>query len=114
MKSVNHKIEVLDGELYDYKVDNDKYKAENEKLVKNVQTLEEDIKAKYAKFDNQKQEIIKQKEEIKSRKAKLKNFSTHLKIQTERSMAGQMKLNNIVGATIWGIPEDEEEDGHYD
>ena len=65
MKSVTHRIEVLEGDLHDYK-------DQNEKLMNRVKTLENDLTKKSGALDKQRKEM--------------RNFRLRYKILIKRSM----------------------------
>ena len=94
MKSVNHRIEVLEGDLHDVKDQNDKLTEQNDKLTERVKTLEEDLKTKSDDIENQNQETEKLQSTIEDTDKAFYGRANELEQYSRR--------NNI---RIWGIPE---------
>ena len=95
MRSVNHRIEVLEGDLHDYK-------DQNEKLMNRVKTLENDLTKKSGAIDKQRKENEKLQTTIQDTDKAFYGRVNELEQYTRR--------NSI---RIWGLPETEEREDAY-
>ena len=103
MKSVNHRIEVLEGDLHDYKNQNDKIKDQNEKLKERVKSLEDNLKEKLDDIETQRQDTEKLQSTIEDTDKAFYGRANELEQYSRR--------NNV---RIWGIPEVEENEDASD
>ena len=90
MRSVNHRIEVLEGELHDYK-------DQNDKLGKRIETLENELKKKSEDMQSQTQETEKLQTAIEDTDKAFYGRANELEQYSRR--------NNV---RIWGLAESEE------
>ena len=96
MRSVNHRIDLLEGDLHDYK-------DQNEKLMNRVKTLENDLTKKSGVIDKQRKENEKLQTTIQDTDKAFYGRVNELEQYTRR--------NSI---RIWGLPETVEREDAYD
>ena len=97
IKSVTHRIEVLEGELHDSQVKNDK-------LTKQVKSVEDKLKDKIDTIENMKTESDNQKQDIERLQFALEDSDRAFYGRTN-DLEQYSRRNNI---RIWGIRETED------